>query len=100
MKRSVSKYEPDAKPCLQTTREVYINTLLRFLHARSYVNDKHELTSWGKALKATIAAISSEKNASEMGIIAIEMLRMNLFTGNDLNGGVIGTTVPYNSACV
>ncbi|RAL59276.1 hypothetical protein DID88_006990 [Monilinia fructigena] len=53
-----------AKPTgLSSKSEILSNSLWRLLHLRGYVNDKHELTNWGKALATTLKAIQpiSEK---------------------------------------
>ena len=75
---------------MRTHQEISSNVFWRFLQARDYVNDKHELTTWGKALLATMKTLEAEENADEIAIVAIELLRMNAISGNDFNGVALG----------
>lgn len=68
----------------------------RFLHLRGYINDSHELTTWGEALSASLDAISStvrdnpNDGLSDAVLLAFELLRYGLLnTRNqhpELNG--------------
>lgn len=69
---------------LRTTNEIIYNVLWRFLQLRGFVNEKHELTSWGMALEAAMAALDSADKMEEYVFVAIEMLRMGLVNGKDL----------------
>lgn len=72
-------------------------TLWRFLHLRGYVDDSHQLTSWGQALATSLEALKAtvEKHSQVPGLyeavlLAYELLRFNLLnTRNqhpELNG--------------
>ncbi|KAK6951855.1 hypothetical protein Daesc_006380 [Daldinia eschscholtzii] len=72
-------------------------TLWRFLHLRGYVDDSHQLTSWGQALATSLEALKPtvEKHNQVPGLyeavlLAYELLRFNLLnTRNqhpELNG--------------
>ena len=74
-------------PALRTADEVVVNTVFRFLQVRGYIDEKHNLTTWGKALEAGLA-IADE----EYIIVGIEMLRMGLFTGNFASGDPVSKT--------
>lgn len=50
----------------------------RFLQLRGYVDDKHNLTAWGKCLEQALSAVDPTDNLEDAIFIAIEMLRMNL----------------------
>ncbi|KIX08256.1 uncharacterized protein Z518_02912 [Rhinocladiella mackenziei CBS 650.93] len=74
-------------PALRSVDEVLVNTVFRFLHVRDYIDDKHEVTAWGKALE-TAVAIADE----EYTIVGVEMLRLGLFTGNFATGTPVART--------
>lgn len=76
-----------AKPSnsvLVTVNEILYNVLWRFLQLRGFINEKHELTSWGVALEAAISALDSADKMEEHVFVAIEMLRMGLVNGKDM----------------
>lgn len=50
----------------------------RFLQLRGYVDDKHNLTAWGKCLEQALSAVDPTDNLEDAIFIAIEMLRLNL----------------------
>lgn len=50
----------------------------RFLQLRGYVDDKHNLTAWGKCLEQALSTVDPTDNLEDAIFIAIEMLRMNL----------------------
>jgi hypothetical protein len=58
-----------------------VNTIFRFLHVRGYIDDQHNLTTWGKALAAALAIADEEHT-----VVGIEMLRLGIFTGNFATG--------------
>ncbi|KAH0844481.1 hypothetical protein AYO21_00952 [Fonsecaea monophora] len=74
-------------PALRTADEVAVNTVFRYLQVRGYVDDQHNVTTWGKALE-TALTIADE----ECTIIGVEMLRLGLFTGNFASGDPVAKT--------
>ncbi|KIW11999.1 hypothetical protein PV08_09273 [Exophiala spinifera] len=68
-------------PAFRSSNEVLVNTVFRFLHVRGYVDDKHNLTTWGKVLETALAVSDDEST-----IIGVEMLRLGLFTSNFATG--------------
>ncbi|EXJ94200.1 hypothetical protein A1O1_02593 [Capronia coronata CBS 617.96] len=74
-------------PVLRTPDEIYLNTIFRFLHVRGYIDDKHSLTTWGKALESALAVFDDE-----ITIVGVEMLRLGLFTGNFATGTPVART--------
>lgn len=50
----------------------------RFLQLRGYVDDKHNLTTWGKSLEQALSAVDPADNLEEAIFIAFEMLRLDL----------------------
>ncbi|KAK4168046.1 protein MKT1 [Cladorrhinum sp. PSN259] len=60
-------------------------TIWRFLHIRGYVDDKHQLTNWGSALAAALAAFqptvakySNVPYSFETILVGIELIRFDL----------------------
>ncbi|ETI21245.1 hypothetical protein G647_07590 [Cladophialophora carrionii CBS 160.54] len=74
-------------PALRTADEVVANAIFRYLQVRGYVDDQHNLTTWGKALAAALEVADEEYT-----IVGIEMLRMGLFTGNFASGDPVSKT--------
>lgn len=72
---------------LQTSEEVTTNVIWRFLHLREYVNDKHELTKWGKVLGAILEAFGVECSSEleQAAILATELLRLDLLNSRVLH---------------
>lgn len=58
----------------------------RFLQLRGYIDKAHHLTSWGNALVAALEALDSSDEAQEAGLLGVELLRLGLIDGSDLNG--------------
>lgn len=54
------------------------------------MDDKHQLTSWGVALEAALAAMDGGSRKEEQGILAVELLRLGAFNTQS----VIGANVP------
>jgi hypothetical protein len=71
-------------PRLNSKSELLSNALWRLLHLRGYINDQHELTSWGKALATTLESIGPTVKAyndvhhlEEASFLAYELLRFD-----------------------
>lgn len=62
----------------------------RFLQLRGYIDSNHQTTKWGNALVAALESLDSSDEAQESGILAIELLRLGLINGSDLNGAPRG----------
>ncbi|KAJ5433062.1 uncharacterized protein N7458_012218 [Penicillium daleae] len=65
-------------PVLSKQEDILSNVMWRFLQLRGYVDDKHNLTAWGKCLEQALSAVDPTDNLEDAIFIAIEMLRMNL----------------------
>ncbi|KAI2623397.1 temperature dependent protein affecting M2 dsRNA replication-domain-containing protein [Xylaria nigripes] len=72
-------------------------TLWRYLHLRGYVNDSHQLNSWGQALAKSLEALqptvlkhNTVPGLFEALLLAYELLRLNLLNSrnqhSELNG--------------
>lgn len=62
--------------------------ILGFLQLRGYVNDKHELTSWGSCFNKAVDALESAGTplsiqTVESIFVAVEMLRLGVLGPND-----------------
>ena len=71
-------------PHLNTKLELLSNAIWRLLHIRGYVNDQHELTTWGKALATTLKSIeptvksyNDAHHLEEAAFLAYELLRFD-----------------------
>lgn len=71
-------------PHLNSKSELLSNALWRLLHLRGYINDQHELNSWGKALAATLKALGPTiksyddvHHLEEAAFLAYELLRFD-----------------------
>lgn len=96
---------------LNSKPEILSNALWRLFHIRKFVNDQHELTSWGKALATTLKAISPEvqkhgdvHHIEEAAFLAFELIRFNnLNAGNrhtELIGGPLRGSDSDKSNCL
>ncbi len=77
--------------------------LWRFLHVRGYVDDKHELTSWGSALAAALAALEPTVNKYpdfphlyESVVVAFELIRFELLNARNPHDELRG--LPLNGS--
>ena len=91
VKKSLTKTKSE-HPALKTIDEVVANTCWRFLQIRGYVNEKHELTTWGKMLEAMLSKLDSSSNPENVAILAVELIRLGLLNGNDGDGLTVPTT--------
>jgi hypothetical protein len=92
-KETITK-EKVEHPALRNADEVVVNAIFRYLQVRGYVDDQHNLTTWGKALEAALEVADEEYT-----IVGIEMLRMGLFTGNFASGDPVSKTGLWNRCC-
>lgn len=83
---SVSQPAPKDVPPLVNASDVKLNIIYRFLQLRGYIDKDHHTTKWGDALVAALEALDSSDEAQEAGILAVELLRLGLIDGSDLNG--------------
>ena len=69
---------------LKTRTEILTNTIFRFLHLRSYTDDKHALTPWGKVLAAMVSEPEVSSEHEEAAILATELIRLDLLNANNM----------------
>lgn len=84
----------DSKNCVRSV------ALWRFLHLRGYVDDKHQLTPWGKAVTSTMEALESTakehpeaSNLYESALIAFELIRFELLNARNRHEELHGLPV-------
>lgn len=79
---------------LKTKDEILLNSMWRLLHLRGYIDENHNLTSWGQVLHAVIAATSSNampaKDLEEGALIAVELARFGLLNAASMFGSYGG----------
>ena len=63
---------------LSTQEDILSNVVWRFLQLRGYVDEKHNLTAWGKCLDQALSSVDPNDHLEDAIFIAIEMLRMDL----------------------
>lgn len=78
---------------LKTRHEITANAVWRFLQLRGYVDNQHQLTTWGRVLETTLSASGPNKDLEEAAFLAIELLRLGLLTADTMFQGYSGAPV-------
>ncbi|KAM5473767.1 hypothetical protein MferCBS49748_000731 [Microsporum ferrugineum] len=93
---SKSSSPKDAAP-LTSKQEILSNVTWRFLQLRGYVDTKHQLTTWGKALESALASLKPSDNLEEPTFLAVELIRLGILSSKDwfpnISGGPMRGTV-------
>lgn len=63
---------------LSSQEDILSTVMWRFLQLRGYVDEKHQLTVWGKCLDQALSALEPADNLDEAVFIAVEMLHWDL----------------------
>ncbi|KAK5939190.1 hypothetical protein PMZ80_008493 [Knufia obscura] len=79
-------------PALKSQTEIISNVFWRFLHTRGFVDDKHQLTSWGHMLEVALATMDGGSRKEEQGVIAVEMLRMGVLNTQSITGSNVASS--------
>ncbi|KAF3483463.1 XPG I-region protein [Arthroderma uncinatum] len=80
----VSKsFSPKDAAALTSKQEIVSNVTWRFLQLRGYVDTKHQLTSWGKALESALSSLNPSDNLEEPTFLAIELIRLGILNAKD-----------------
>ena len=56
------------------------NAIWRFLQLRDYIDEKHQLTSWGKVLRDVLLTAGPSRKFEEAALLAVELLRFELLS--------------------
>lgn len=88
---------------LSSQEEVLSNVFWRFLQLRGYINEKHELTSWGESLAQALSVLDPADNLEEPTFLAIEMIRFGVLNTKEwfsqFSGGPMrGTGKRYSNS--
>lgn len=73
-------------PALSSQNEIVSNVFWRFLHLRGFIDDKHQVTHWGYMLEAALSVMDGGSRKEEQGILAVEMLRLNIINTQSVTG--------------
>jgi len=79
----------DAPP-LSSFDEIVSNVFWRFLQLRGYVNEKHQLTTWGQALETALSSLDPSENLEESAFLAMELLRLGILNAEDWFSNISG----------
>lgn len=64
-----------------------------FLQLRGYIDEKHQLTTWGTCLEQALSMLDPRDNLEDATFLAIEMLRLELLNTrpwfSHLSGGPV-----------
>lgn len=77
-------------PALSSQDDILSNVFWRFLQLRGYVDEKHQLTSWGTCLEQALSVLDPSESLEEPTFIAIELLRLGLLNTKDWFAHVSG----------
>lgn len=99
-----------AKSKADSSSHLISSVIWRFLHLRDYVNDSHELTTWGKALATAITELEQtvKKNPKVPGLyeallLAFELIRLDQLTAkprqDELEKGEVESPLLLISRC-
>lgn len=75
---------------LDTKEEILSNVMWRFLQLRGYLDDKHQLTAWGKALQQAFSTLKPEEKLEESVLIGIELMRLGQLNSVDIFPNITG----------
>ncbi|WEW61006.1 hypothetical protein PRK78_006495 [Emydomyces testavorans] len=75
---------------LSSKAEILANVTWRFLQLRGYIDEKHKLTAWGRALESALSSLNPSQNLEESVFLAVEMLRLGVLSSKDLFVNVSG----------
>jgi Temperature dependent protein affecting M2 dsRNA replication len=79
----------DGSPVLKSKSEILFNAMGRFMQLRGFVDEKHELTSWGKALQKAFLSLDASEKHEDSIYLAFEMLRLGMLDDKHF---VLGST--------
>lgn len=63
--------------------DIISNVMWRFLQLRGYVDEKRQLTQWGRALETALSSLDSSEDLEEPTFLAVEMMRLGILNKND-----------------
>ncbi|KAI4166494.1 MAG: hypothetical protein LQ343_008005 [Gyalolechia ehrenbergii] len=69
---------------LETREEICANAVWRFLQLRGYVDQQHQLTSWGKVLNSMLSFMGYSLERERAALLAVELLRFDLLKADTM----------------
>ncbi|EIT82188.1 XPG I-region protein [Aspergillus flavus] len=75
---------------LSSQEETLANVFWRFLQLRGYIDEKHQLTSWGLCLEQALSVLDPADNLEEATFLAIEMVRFGVLNAKQWFAHVSG----------
>lgn len=72
---------------LKSKSEILFNVVGRFLQLRGFVDEKRELTGWGRALGRALSSPDVPEKLGDSVYLALEMLRLGLLDDRSLVSG-------------
>ncbi|KAI5302343.1 alpha mannosidase-like protein, partial [Ascosphaera pollenicola] len=84
---------PRDSELLTTPQEILSNVAWRFLQIRGYIDEKHNLTPWGRALVSALSSHpppsdSSPREYEEAVFLGVELVRLGVLNSNNVLPGV------------
>lgn len=81
-------------PALSSQNEIISNVFWRFLHLRNFVDDKHQITSWGKMLEAALSVLDGSTKREELAVLIVELLRLDALNTRSVTGSSVQPSDP------
>lgn len=76
---------------LSSQDDILANVYWRLLQLRGYIDEKHQLTTWGQCLDQALSVLEPGEKLEEATFVAIEMLRLGVLNSTQwfshLSGG-------------
>lgn len=63
--------------------DIVANVLWRFLQLRGYIDEKHQLTSWGTYLEQALSVLNPADKLEDATFLSIEMIRLGVLDAKD-----------------
>ncbi|KAL8938566.1 MAG: hypothetical protein Q9211_003155 [Gyalolechia sp. 1 TL-2023] len=92
---TVTSRSKDGRELLGTREEICANAVWRFLQLRGYVDQQHQLTSWGKVLNSMLSVMGYRLERERAALLAVELLRFDLLKADTMFASYSGA--PFRS---
>lgn len=76
---------------MKSREEALANSVWRLLQHRNFVNESHQLTTWGKVLQRAMTTLGNRNDLQESVFLAIELLRFGVLNANTMFQGFPGS---------
>ena len=75
------------------------NALWRLLQLRGYVDEKHQLTRWGKVLESILPTVGPSREFEEATFLAVELMRFELLKPDTMFENYGGVPINGTGQC-